>query len=97
MGGRETYRIMERRIHHSRKTPNQQEKDRNGRSKLMFEGKVGAALKFLDEQAENSVLSSTPEVIQKLQSLHPASEDILPNTLFQGPLNEINPAIFYSI
>ena len=66
-------------------------------SKLMFEGKVGAALKFLDEQAENSVLSSTPEVIQKLQSLHPASEDILPNTLFQGPLNEINPAIFYSI
>jgi hypothetical protein len=66
-------------------------------SKLMFEGKVGAALKFLDEHAENSVLTSTPEVIQKLQSLHPAAEDILPNTLFQGPLNEVNPATFYSI
>ena len=63
----------------------------------MFEGKVGAALKFLDKQAENSVLSPTTKVIQKLQSLHPAAEDILPNTLYQGPLQEINPATFYSI
>ena len=49
-------------------------------SKLMFEGKVGAATKFLDENAENAVLKPTPEVVEKLQSLHPEPADILPNT-----------------
>ena len=55
-------------------------------SKLLFEGKVGPALKFLDEQAENAVLPSTQTVIKKLQELHPESHEIQPNSLIQGPL-----------
>ena len=55
-------------------------------TKLMFEGKVGAAMKFLDKTAENGVLQPTPQVIAKLQKLHPEQADILPDTLYQGPL-----------
>ena len=34
-------------------------------SKLMFEGKVRAALRFLDENAENAVLKPSNEVLEK--------------------------------
>ena len=40
-------------------------------SKLMLEGKVGAALKFFKDQSENAVLSPTEEVVEKLRVLHP--------------------------
>ena len=66
-------------------------------SKLMFEGKVGAALKFLEEHADNTVLPPTEEVIAKLQTLHPASEKISPHTLIQGPTQPPNKAYFLSI
>ena len=66
-------------------------------SRLMLEGKVGPALKFLDEQAENAVLKPTEEVIRKLQSLHPSPVYISEETLYAGPIEEVNPAIFYSI
>ena len=67
-------------------------------SKLMFEGKVGSALKFLDENADNSVHKSTDEVIAKLRTLHPEPHEILPITLIGGPLEEpISPAHFNNI
>ena len=53
-------------------------------TKLMFEGKPGAAMKFLDENSSNSVLKPTVEVIEKLQSLHPEAAQVLPNSLYQG-------------
>ena len=64
---------------------------------LMFEGKARAAIKYLEDNAENAVLKPTPEVVEKLQSLHPESSDILPETLYQGPLNQISSAHFDSI
>ena len=66
-------------------------------SKLVFEGKIGAALKFLDENAENAVLPSTPTVIKKLERLHPPPAEILPHTLIQGPVDESPSFIFDSI
>ena len=63
----------------------------------MFEGKVGAALKFLEKQSENAVLQPTEDVIRKLQGLHPKPGEIQPNTLIYGPINETSPAYFYSI
>ena len=63
----------------------------------MFEGKVGPALKYLEEQSENAVLSPTREVIEKLQALHPAPEEISDNTLIEGPLRPANPAYFLSL
>ena len=55
-------------------------------SKLMFEGKVTQALKFLDESANNLVLPPTTEVVEKLRSLHPDSQPIAPGTLINGPI-----------
>ena len=40
-------------------------------SKLVFEGKIGAALKYLDENAEDAVLAVTPSILEKLDLLHP--------------------------
>ena len=66
-------------------------------TKLMFEGKVGSAMKFLEENSENTVLQPTPEVIEKLKALHPEPSCILPETLIQGPLVEVSPAHFNTI
>ena len=66
-------------------------------TKLMFEGKVGAAMKFLDENANNTVLQPTPQVIEKLKSLHPEPSEIFPNTLMEGPLEEVSTAHFNQI
>jgi hypothetical protein len=55
-------------------------------SKLMFQGKVSAALKFLDESSQNGVLPSSPEVIDSLKKKHPPAEPIQPQSLIQGPL-----------
>ena len=66
-------------------------------SKLMLEGKVGAALKFLEEQSENAVLKPTADIIKKLEALHPEANTVEPETLIQGPREEVPPAYFYCI
>ena len=66
-------------------------------SKLVFEGKLSNALKFLDDNTENLVLKPTEEVINKLKKLHPPPADILPDSLIQGPMDEPSPAVFNSI
>ena len=66
-------------------------------SKLIFEGKVSAAMKYLEDNTENAVLQSTPEVIEKLRALHPEQSEILPNTLYQGPLQMVSRAHFNNI
>ena len=63
----------------------------------MFEGKVTQALKFLDESANNSVLPSTSDVVEKLRSLHPEAQQILPETLLHGPIVDLSPAYFNNI
>ena len=66
-------------------------------SKLMFEGKVTQALKFLDESASNSVLPSSSEVVEKLRSLHPDAQPILPESLLYGPMKPVSPVYFNNI
>ena len=66
-------------------------------SKLMFEGKVSAAMKFLDENAQNSVLPPTDEVISKLQRLHPPPAEVTASALIKGPLQSIDPAHYFDI
>ena len=58
-------------------------------SKLMFEGKVSAALKFLDENAHNAVLDPNEEVLQP--------QEISKDALIKGPLMKINPAKYFDI
>ena len=66
-------------------------------SKLVLEGKLGPALKYLDEQAENAVLPSSERVIEKMKQLHPEPGNIQPHALLEGPVKKIPEAYFYSI
>ena len=50
-------------------------------SKLMLQGKVGAALKFLDESSQNDILPSSPEVIDLLKKKQSPAEPIQHGTL----------------
>ena len=60
-------------------------------------GKVGPALKFLDDNAEHSVLKSSSAVVEKLKQLHPQPSEVLPDSLIQGPVERVSPAVFNSI
>ena len=52
----------------------------------MFQGKVSAALKFLDESSQNGVLPPSPEVVDSLKEKHPPAEPIQPESLMKVPL-----------
>ena len=88
---------IQKKLSSSQKKPRTNEDISRVFSKLMMEGKVGAALKFLEEQSENAVLQPTEEIIVKLRALHPTANDIQPNTLINGPIEETSGATFYSI
>ena len=66
-------------------------------ARLMFVGKIKAALKFLDTNNEIGVLPSSKEVIDLLQEKHPPPAAIQPDTLINGPLDEVNHAHFANI
>ena len=67
-------------------------------SKLMFEGKVKAAMKFLEENAQNCVLQPNNDVIEKLKQLHPApAADPKVKLLIKGPLRKVDPAQYCDI
>ena len=53
----------------------------------MLQGKVSAALKFLDESSQNDILPSSPEVIDLLKKKQSPAEPIQHGTLIQGPLS----------
>ena len=66
-------------------------------SKLILEGKIGAALKFFDENSENAVLKPTDEVIQRPKHLHPSPSEVLSNSLLHGQKEVMSHAVFNSI
>ena len=64
-------------------------------SKLIFEGKIKAALRYLSTQAVPLFINN--EVIQKLKKLHPDGEDIQEGSALFGPAISIHPSAFESI
>ena len=66
-------------------------------TKLVLEGKPSAALKFLEENAENAVLPSSEAIVNKLKDLHPSPAEILPDALLSGPIETVPAALFASI
>ena len=66
-------------------------------SNLVYEGKIGAALRFLDENADNCVLAPNPAVIEKLKELHPSPAPVTAEALLRGPLVEHSPENFNCI
>ena len=65
--------------------------------KLNVAGESRSRIKVLDENAEHSVLKSTPAVVEKLKQLHPQHSEFLPDSLIQGPVERVSPGVFNSI
>ena len=58
-------------------------------AKLMLQGKVHAALRFLSEEANGAVLPLSDEVIEALSEKHPSPADIQPNSLLFVPVIDL--------
>ena len=65
-------------------------------AKLIMEGKVPAALKFLDS-ASSGVLTCSDEVLKELKSKHQDEASIQENSLLNGPILSIPDCFFDSI
>lgn len=67
-------------------------------SKLIFEGKINSAIRFLDRNSgKGGVQQLSPDVITTLKKLHPAPEPAKPSTLMKGIPPSVNPIIFDGI
>jgi len=66
-------------------------------SKLMFEGKVRNALKFISNDCDSGLLPINDIVLKDLISKHPVAAHIQPYTLLHGPIQNISVTYFDSI
>ena len=68
-------------------------------TKLMFEGKVKAAMKLLDEQDAGSagVLTLSQSTINELKRKHPEANQADPSFLIDGQMPFVDPAMFHNI
>ena len=66
-------------------------------AKLMFEGKVNAALNYLTASTDHGVLPATDDVINSLKAKHPEPAPIFNDILHNGPLEEVPNNYFDSI
>ncbi len=88
-------------------TGRKQDDEQNARifSKLMMEGKVKSALRFISDISKGGVLSldqTVPDngplkVRDVLRSKHPSAKPIQENSLLYGPIDSIDPVIFDAI
>ena len=63
-------------------------------AKLVFQGKLSAAIKLLDSESSTGLLNITPEVLERLKEKHPEAADIAHTSLFYGPTDYIPPGFF---
>ena len=64
--------------------------------RLMLQGKVSAALRWIGSQA-TSVLPADDDVFNELARLHPEGAPATENGILQGPIDYVEPVIFDSI
>ena len=63
-------------------------------AKLVFQGKLSAAIKLLDSESSTGLLNLTPEVLEGLKEKHPEEADIADESLLYGPINYIPAGAF---
>ena len=66
-------------------------------AKLMFEGKVSAALKILEIESGNGVLDVDGDILEELKLKHPDAEPVSDKSLLHGPLLKLEPWYFDAI
>ena len=63
-------------------------------AKLVFQGKLSAAIKLLDSESSTGLLNLTPEFLEGLKEKHPEAADIADESLLYGPIDYIPPGVF---
>ena len=89
-------KLIQRRLLSSKKPKSSEDISRIF-AKLMMEGKISAALKFLDSESSGGVLPISNNVLEDLKSKHPKPEPILEESLLFGPHKYISPHSYISI
>ena len=64
---------------------------------MLPEGKIKAAIKFIENNSECGVLPMTDDVIEKLKEKHPEAAIVHPESLLLGHIQPPNPAYFADI
>ena len=65
--------------------------------KLMFQGKVASALRWLDAQCSSGAVDIDQNIINLLNEKHPQPQASRASDLLHGPLNKIEPVIYDQI
>ena len=65
-------------------------------TRLMLQGKVGAALRWISNN-NSGALNITTEVLNQLKSKHPESMEARDNSLLFGPIYKVEPIIYNNI
>ena len=88
-----------RQIQHQLKSGKQRTSEDTARifSKLVFSGKINAALKFLSSEADNGVLDLNDATMKELSDKHPEPSPISEETLLSGPIRSALPSYFERI
>ena len=60
-------------------------------AKLVFQGKLSAAIKLSDSESSRGLLNLTPEVLEGLKGKHPKAADIANKSLLYGSIDYIPP------
>ena len=63
-------------------------------AKLVFQGKLSAAIKLLDSESSTGLLNLTLEVLEGLKEKHPEAAHIADESLLYGPIDYISPGVF---
>ena len=63
-------------------------------AKLVFQGKITAAIKLLDKENSSGLLNLPDEVLAQLKEKHPVPAEIEENCLLHGPVDLVPPGIF---
>ena len=63
-------------------------------AKLVFQGKLSAAITLLDSESSTGLLNFKTEVLEGLKGKHPEAADIADESLLYGPIDYIPPGVF---
>ena len=90
-------KTIQTRFRNSTTTKRTQEDSARSFAKLMWEGKVHAALNMLSKDYENGVLKIDDNILKELKTKHPPPAKIKEDSLLFGPINEMSQHYFDEI
>ena len=66
-------------------------------AKLVMEGQINSAMRFLNDDSSGGILSLTDDVMQQLREKHPEAQPAKSRVLLRGPVQDIPESIYLTI